>query len=79
MKVKTSITLTVATLRAVDELAEQGGNRSGLIEQAVVEFLERRRRMERDARDRAILDDRAGQLNREVEDVLAYQADLADL
>jgi metal-responsive CopG/Arc/MetJ family transcriptional regulator len=79
MKVKTSITLAEATLRAVDELTAHGGSRSGLIEQAVVEFVERRRRQEREARDRAILDDRARQLNREVEDVLAYQADLAEL
>jgi hypothetical protein len=47
-----------------------------LIEEAVVEFLERRRRLDREARDRRILDGRAEQLNREVEDVLAYQADL---
>jgi metal-responsive CopG/Arc/MetJ family transcriptional regulator len=76
MKVKTSITLTEDTLRAVDEAAGREGNRSRLIEIAVLEFLERRRRHDREARDRRILDARAEQLNREVEDVLAYQADL---
>jgi metal-responsive CopG/Arc/MetJ family transcriptional regulator len=76
MKVKTSITLTEDALRAIDEAAGEGGNRSVLIEEAVVEFLERRRRRDREARDRRILDGRAEQLNREVEDVLAYQADL---
>ena len=76
MKVKTSITLTEDTLRAVDEAAGREGNRSRLIELAVLEFLERRRRQDRDARDRRILDAQAEALNREVEDVLAYQADL---
>jgi metal-responsive CopG/Arc/MetJ family transcriptional regulator len=76
MKVKTSITLTEETLRALDAAAGKDGNRSRLIETAVLEFLERRRRSQREARDRRILDAQAEALNREVEDVLAYQADL---
>jgi metal-responsive CopG/Arc/MetJ family transcriptional regulator len=75
MKVKTSITLTEDTLRAVDEAAGVEGNRSRLIETAVLEYLDRRRRQTREARDRRILDAKADVLNREVEDVLAYQAD----
>lgn len=73
MKAKTSITLSPATLRAVDELAKPRSNRSQVIEQAVVEFIERKRRERRDARDIAILNRVADELNAEVEDILAYQ------
>jgi metal-responsive CopG/Arc/MetJ family transcriptional regulator len=61
-------------MRALDELGGDVANRSRLIEQAVVEFLERRRRRRREARDRDILDAVADDLNREVADVLGYQA-----
>lgn len=75
MKRKTSITLTPETLRAVDELAGEGSNRSAVIEQAVHEYLERRNRELRDRRELAILDAAADELNREADDVLAYQAE----
>lgn len=76
MKQKTSVTLSPETLRAVDELVDESTNRSRIIEQAVVEFIERRRRQQREARDLQILDAAADELNREVEDVLDYQAEL---
>ena len=76
MKQKTSITLSPETLRAIDELVDESSNRSRIIEQALVEFLERRRRAQREARDLAILDAAAAELNREVEDVLDYQKEL---
>ena len=40
-----------------------------------MEYVERRRRLERERRDLDILDRVADDLNREVEDVVAYQAD----
>jgi len=76
MKQKTSITLSPETLRAVDAMAGESSNRSRIIEQALIEFLERRGREQREARDRVILDAAAEELNREVEDVLDYQAEL---
>lgn len=75
MKQKTSVTLSPETIRAIDALGGEAPNRSRIIEQAVVEFLERRSRERREARDLEILDARADELNREVEDVLEYQAD----
>lgn len=75
MKQKTSITLSPETIRAIDALGGEAPNRSRIIEQAVLEFLERRGRERRESRDREILDAAADELNREVEDVLAYQAD----
>ena len=76
MKQKTSITLSPETIRAVDDAAGETSNRSRVIEQAVLEFLERRRRRLREARDLEILDAAADELNREVEDVLDDQAEL---
>jgi predicted transcriptional regulator len=75
MKQKTSITLSPETIRAVDELAGESSNRSRVIEEAIIEFLERRKRQLREARDLRILDAAADELNREVEDVLDYQAE----
>jgi metal-responsive CopG/Arc/MetJ family transcriptional regulator len=76
MRLKTSITLAEETVRELDEVAGRGANRSRVIEEAVVEYLDRRRRERWDARDLEILNRNATALNREVEDVLSYQADL---
>ena len=76
MKQKTSITLSPATIRAIDEVAGNTSNRSRIIEQALVEFLERRERRLREARDLEILDSTADELNREASDVLDFQAEL---
>lgn len=74
MKQKTSVTLSPEALAAVDEIAAEGeSNRSRIIEQAVLELVERRRRALREARDLEILNRRSDELNREVEDVLEYQ------
>jgi metal-responsive CopG/Arc/MetJ family transcriptional regulator len=73
MKIKTSITLSEEMIQAIDEI---GSNRSRVIEEAVSEYLVRRRRQQRDARDLELLNRHAEDLNREVEEVLAYQADL---
>ena len=70
---KTSVTLDEETLIALDAEAGDGTSRSRLIEQAIVEFLDRRRRAARDARDRETLDKEATALNDEMADVLDYQ------
>ena len=75
MKVKTSITLSRAALRAVDRLAGRSGSRSRVIEAAILELAARRDRAQRDARDRETIDLHADALNREALDVLEYQAD----
>ena len=75
MKSKTSITLSPETLRAVDELARPRSNRSRVIEEAVVEYLDRHRRKAREARDLEILNAAAEALNREMEETLAFQAE----
>ncbi len=76
MKVKTSVSLERGILRRIDRIARTTNeSRSALIEQAVVELIDRRGRSERDARDRTILDQAAAELNGEMEDVLSYQAE----
>lgn len=75
MKVKTSVTLRASTVKALDELAGPGTPRSGIIEQAVTEFVERRRRQLREQKDLEILNRCADQLNREVEDILTFQSE----
>ncbi len=76
MRIKTSVTLSQETVRALDKAVGAGSNRSRLVEEAVRDFLSRRARAAREAKDLAILNRTADELNREVRDVLAYQADI---
>jgi len=75
MKSKTSVSLSQEALRAIDRIAAEGTNRSHVIEQAVLEFAERRERELREARDLETLNRVADELNREMEDVLSYQVE----
>lgn len=76
MRVKTSVTIDESVLRAIDKATSRDRSRSRVIEDAAREFLARRARAAREARDLAILDKAADALNREMEDVLDYQADV---
>jgi hypothetical protein len=74
MKAKTSITLSMAVLVKIDKLIGEGASRSAFIEKVLAEKLNQ---MDRDAinrRDAAIINANADYLNREMEDVLRYQA-----
>jgi metal-responsive CopG/Arc/MetJ family transcriptional regulator len=76
MRVKTSVTIDERVLKAIDRTTTRTRSRSRVIEIAAREFLARRARAAREARDLAIINDSADALNREMEDVLAYQADV---
>ena len=76
MKIKTSITLSEELISEIDGLSDQYGNRSLLIEQAIRDFLAIRAKRKRDLQDIEILNQRADALNKEAEDVLAYQVDV---
>ena len=76
MRVKTSVTIDERVLRAIDRVTGRNRSRSRVIEDAAREFLARRARAAREARDLEILNDAADALNREMEDVLTYQADV---
>ncbi|MBM3280731.1 MAG: ribbon-helix-helix domain-containing protein [Candidatus Handelsmanbacteria bacterium] len=76
MKVKTSVTLAEELVREMDQLSDRFGNRSALVEQAVRSFLAAERQRARDAKDLEILNRKAAKLNKEAQDVLAYQVEL---
>jgi hypothetical protein len=62
-------------LKAIDKATTSKRSRSRVIEDAARD-LARRARAVREARDLAILNESADALNEEMEDVLAYQADV---
>lgn len=76
MRVKTSVSIDEKVLRAIDKATGRNRSRSRVIEDAAREFLARRARAAREARDLEILNDAADALNREMEDVLKYQVDV---
>ena len=75
MKIKTSLSLSEDLIARIDELSGRK-NRSYFVEKALLDYLERQRRKERDVKDLAIINKKAGKLNREAEDVLSYQTGL---
>jgi metal-responsive CopG/Arc/MetJ family transcriptional regulator len=76
MRVKTSITIDESVLRAIDKATSGTRSRSRVIEDAAREFLARRARTAREARDLDILNAAADELNREMQEVLGFQADV---
>jgi len=76
MRVKRSVTIDAASSRVIDKATTRTRSRSRVIEDAAREYLFRRDRAAREARDLAILNEAADELNREMEDVLAYQRDV---
>jgi metal-responsive CopG/Arc/MetJ family transcriptional regulator len=75
MKTKTSVTLSVDVLQAIDGLSGESKNRSEFIETAVRAYIAHLAREERNARDAEIINAHADRLNKEALDVLAYQGD----
>jgi metal-responsive CopG/Arc/MetJ family transcriptional regulator len=76
MRVKTSVTIDERVLRAIDKATTRSRSRSRLIEDAAREYLARRGRAAREARDLSILNEAAVELNREMDDVISYQGDV---
>jgi metal-responsive CopG/Arc/MetJ family transcriptional regulator len=74
MKVETTITLSEEIVEAVDHIAGASGSRSEVIETALRRYLSQTRRDEQNRRDLEIINRRADWLNREAEDVLAFQS-----
>lgn len=78
MKVKTSVTLSEELLRAIDEVAGPGCNRSAVLEQALTAWVRQKRREERNRHDAEIF---ASLTPEQVadSDVLDYSVDPFDL
>ena len=76
MKVKTSVSLSRETLKAIDRLAGKSRSRSSVIEWAIQELLDRESRRLQDEREIALINEHADELNRNALDALADQIDL---
>lgn len=76
MRVKTSVSLSKETLKAIDRLAGKSRSRSAVIEWALREVIEREKRRLRDEREIARINKHADRLNREALDALKDQVDL---
>jgi metal-responsive CopG/Arc/MetJ family transcriptional regulator len=74
MKEKTSVTLSPDVLTGIDRLAGSKRSRSAFIEHVLRQYLRERAKAERGARDLAILNKFADEMNAEAEDVLRCQA-----
>ena len=75
MRVKISVTIDESVPKAIDEVTTPSRSRSRVTEDAARELLSRHARNSGEARDLAILNAIADELNEEMDDVLAYQAD----
>ena len=76
MKEKTSITLSSDILAEVDRKAGARASRSAFIESVLREYFKAKVREAINARDLELINANADYLNREMEDVLKYQAPL---
>ncbi|HYM77872.1 MAG TPA: ribbon-helix-helix protein, CopG family [Candidatus Dormibacteraeota bacterium] len=74
MKEKTSVTLSPEILVGIDRLAGSKRSRSAFIEDVLRQYLRERLKAERRARDLAILNRYADEMNRDAEDGLDEQA-----
>lgn len=74
MKEKTSITLSSDVLTQVDRTAGSKASRSAFIENVLREYFKAKVREAINARDMELINANADYLNREMEDVLKYQA-----
>ena len=75
MKVKTSITLSAEVIEGIDHFTRKSGNRSEFIETALKDFMAWQIRDEQNRRDLEIINRRHARLNREAEDVMAFQSE----
>ena len=74
MKEKTSVTLSSEVLRGIDRLAGNNRSRSAFIEDLVRQHLQAQVKAERRARDLAILNKHADEMNKDADESLADQA-----
>lgn len=76
MRLKTSVTLSEDIVNHLEAEMRPGESRSAALERLVREALLVRARREGDARELALINAHADQLNAEADDVLGYQVEL---
>jgi metal-responsive CopG/Arc/MetJ family transcriptional regulator len=74
MKAKTSISLSLPLLVEIDKLIGEHASRSAYIEKVLRDHLRDEARHALQMRDKELIDASADRLNKEMEDVLEYQA-----
>ena len=74
IKEKTSVTLSREVLAGIDRFAGKNYSRSAFIEDVLKQFLKEKIKAERAARDLALINQHADELNADAEDALRYQA-----
>jgi metal-responsive CopG/Arc/MetJ family transcriptional regulator len=79
MKKRISITLSIDLLLKIDQIIGASGSRSAFIEKVLKDHLRDAERQAIEQRDIELINANADYLNREMEDVLRYQADIFDI
>jgi metal-responsive CopG/Arc/MetJ family transcriptional regulator len=73
MKEKTSVTLSKEVLTGIDRIAGSKHSRSAFIEAVLSDYLRQQARAQIEARDLALINRAADEMNSEVDDILRYQ------
>lgn len=73
-KIKTSLTLSREVVRGIDRVAGKKRSRSAVVDDVLRGYLYLRERAAANARDAERINRFAGELNAEMQDVLAYQS-----
>lgn len=63
-------------MKEIDEIMDDSSNRSVFIEDAVREYIERKKRELRDQRDLELINKSAQELNKEAEEMLSFQVEI---
>jgi metal-responsive CopG/Arc/MetJ family transcriptional regulator len=79
MKKRISITLSTDLLSEIDRMIGSDGSRSAFIEKVLNDHFRNVERQAIHQRDFELINANADYLNREMEDVLRYQADIFDI
>jgi len=73
MKIKTSITISDYLIDEIDSIEHDSKNRSRFIEEAVISYLETKKKLSRDKKDLELINKNEKFLNKEAADILSYQ------
>ena len=76
MKVKTSITIADHLLKEIDDIIHDSRNRSRFIEEAIIFYIDKKRKKVRDNKDLELINNAEKSLNDEALEVLSYQVKL---
>jgi len=76
MKIKTSISISNHLIKDIDDIVHDSSNRSRFIEEAIIAYLDKKRKKARDGNDLQLINNDEKSLNKEAIEVLSYQVKL---